>query len=216
MPSSGSCADSVFGVDHLHRLRRSMLENLRCEYPLESNKGRRVKRTPLAELVRATPCVSVPPPDPPLMPWVPSSFLSGKGQGEGAHALVPAAHPWLAKTKRRDAGQSASSWPRRVCTRQPTNNAPAAFFWRRCIRIHLGPVVLSITLAFRRWGSNPSGKCSPERLTRGTVTSTIRRAANPSGCARCGAGAGCSAIKYQSLTSARRDFRRIFRMPEQI
>jgi len=31
------------------------------------------------------------------------------------------------------------------------------------------------------------------------VTSTMRRAAHPSGCARCGAGAGCSAIKYQSL-----------------
>ena len=46
---------------------------------------------------------------------------------------------------------------------------------------------------------NPSGKCSQERLTRGTVTSTMRKAAHPSGCARCGAGAGCSAIKYQSL-----------------
>ena len=41
-----------------------------------------------------------------------------------------------------------------------------------------------------RWRSNPSGKCSQERLTRGTVTSTMRRAAHPSGCARCGAGAG--------------------------
>ena len=50
----------------------------------------------------------------------------------------------------------------------------------------------------RRWRPNPSGKCSQERLTRGTVTSTMRRAAHPSGCARCGAGAGCSAIKYQS------------------
>ena len=28
----------------------------------------------------------------------------------------------------------------------------------------------------RRWRSNPSGKCSQERLTRGTVTSTMRRA----------------------------------------
>jgi len=44
-----------------------------------------------------------------------------------------------------------------------------------------------------------SGKCSQERLTRGTVTSTMRRAAHPAGSARCGAGAGCSAIKYQSL-----------------
>ena len=54
--------------------------------------------------------------------------------------------------------------------------------------------------ACRRWRSNPSGKCSLERLARGTVTSTMRRAAHPSGFARGGAGAGCSAIKYQSLT----------------
>ena len=27
----------------------------------------------------------------------------------------------------------------------------------------------------------------------------MRRAAHPSGCARCGAGAGCSALKYPSL-----------------
>ena len=40
-------------------------------------------------------------------------------------------------------------------------------------------------------GGDPSGKRSQERLTRGTVTSTMRRAAHPSGCARCGAGAGC-------------------------
>ena len=51
----------------------------------------------------------------------------------------------------------------------------------------------------RSWRSNPSGKCSQERLKRGTVPSTVRRAANASGCARCGAGAGCSAIKYQSI-----------------
>ena len=50
---------------------------------------------------------------------------------------------------------------------------------------------------------NPSGKCPQERLTRGTLTSTIRKAAFPPGCARCGAGAGCSAIKYQSLYHAR-------------
>ena len=36
----------------------------------------------------------------------------------------------------------------------------------------------------KRWRSNPSGKCSQQRLTRGTVTSTMRRAAHPSGCAR--------------------------------
>ena len=34
----------------------------------------------------------------------------------------------------------------------------------------------------------------------GTVTHTMRRAAHPSECARCGAGAGCSAIKYQFLS----------------
>ena len=34
-------------------------------------------------------------------------------------------------------------------------------------------------------------RCSQERLTWGTVTSTMRMAAHPSGCARCGAGAGC-------------------------
>ena len=43
------------------------------------------------------------------------------------------------------------------------------------------------------------GGCSQERLIRGTETSTMRRAAQPSRCARCGAGAGCSVIKYQSL-----------------
>jgi len=56
----------------------------------------------------------------------------------------------------------------------------------------------------RRWRSNPSGKCSQDRLTRGTVTSTMRRAAHPSECARCGAGVGCSAIKYQSLYPVQR------------
>jgi len=40
---------------------------------------------------------------------------------------------------------------------------------------------------------------SQERLTRGTVTSKIRRAAHPSGCAKCGAGAGCSSTECQSL-----------------
>ena len=40
-----------------------------------------------------------------------------------------------------------------------------------------------------RWRSNPSGKYAQERLTRGTVTSIMCRAAYPSGCARCGAGA---------------------------
>jgi len=44
-----------------------------------------------------------------------------------------------------------------------------------------------------------SGIGSQEWLTRGTVTSTMRRAAHLSGCARCGASAGCSAIKYKPL-----------------
>ena len=61
----------------------------------------------------------------------------------------------------------------------------------------------SVASRSRRWRSNPSGHCSQERLTRGTVTSTMRKAAHPSGCARCGAGAGCSAIKYQSLSASR-------------
>ena len=47
--------------------------------------------------------------------------------------------------------------------------------------------------------SSPSDKCSQERLARGTVASTMRRAAYPSGCARCGDGAGCSAIEKRSL-----------------
>jgi hypothetical protein len=51
----------------------------------------------------------------------------------------------------------------------------------------------------RWWRSNPSGKCSRDRLTRGTATSTLCGAAHSSGCARCGAGAGCSAMKYQSF-----------------
>jgi len=37
-----------------------------------------------------------------------------------------------------------------------------------------------------------------------TVTRTMRREAHPSGCARCGAGAGCVAVKYQSLGRSRR------------
>ena len=34
------------------------------------------------------------------------------------------------------------------------------------------------------------------------VQFTMRKAAHPPGCARCGAGAGCSAIKYQSLCNS--------------
>jgi len=49
-----------------------------------------------------------------------------------------------------------------------------------------------------RWRSIPSGKCSQGRLTWGTLTSTMRRAAHPSGCARCSAGAGRSAIEWSA------------------
>jgi len=59
-----------------------------------------------------------------------------------------------------------------------------------------------VNVGCMRWSSNPSGKCSQERLIRGTVTSTMRRAGHPSGRARCGAGAGCLAIKYQSLSTS--------------
>ena len=38
-------------------------------------------------------------------------------------------------------------------------------------------------------------------MTRGTVTSRMRRAAHPSGCARCGAGADCSEINTNLSTS---------------
>ena len=47
-----------------------------------------------------------------------------------------------------------------------------------------------------RWRSNPSENTRPN----GTVISTIRKAAHASGCARCGAGAGFSAIQYQYLS----------------
>ena len=55
----------------------------------------------------------------------------------------------------------------------------------------------------RRRRSNLSGKCWQELLTQGTVTSTMRKAEHLAGCARRGAGAGCSAIKYQSLWEQR-------------
>ena len=43
----------------------------------------------------------------------------------------------------------------------------------------------------RRWSSNPSGKCSYDRPTRGAVRGTMR--------SMCGAGAGCLGIHNQSL-----------------
>ena len=55
----------------------------------------------------------------------------------------------------------------------------------------------------RKGGCTPCVTCSPKRLTQGTVTSTMHRAAHPSGCARFGAGAGCSTIRYQSLCVTR-------------
>ena len=45
----------------------------------------------------------------------------------------------------------------------------------------------------RRWSLNPSGKCSYERPTRGTVCGTVR--------SMCGADAGCLAMNYQSLSN---------------
>ena len=48
----------------------------------------------------------------------------------------------------------------------------------------------------RRWSSNPSGKCSYELPTRGTVCGTMR--------SMCGADAGCLAINYQSLSLERK------------
>jgi hypothetical protein len=62
-------------------------------------------------------------------------------------------------------------------------------------------VGLIVYLHRRRPRSKSTGKCSNERLTRATAISTMRRAARPSGRARCGAGAGCSAIKHQSLST---------------
>ena len=50
---------------------------------------------------------------------------------------------------------------------------------------------LDVPVGGRRWSSNPSGKCSYERPTRGTVCGTMR--------SMCGADAGCLAINYQSL-----------------
>jgi len=48
----------------------------------------------------------------------------------------------------------------------------------------------------RRWSSSPSGKCSYERPTRGTVCGTMR--------SMCGADASCLAINYQYLVGRAR------------
>ena len=73
---------------------------------------------------------------------------------------------------------------------------------------HIGPFVVSVWrgMRARRQHSrhapnllNRSRWCCYRSLTRGTVTSTLHRAAHLSGCARRVAGAGCSAIRYLSL-----------------
>ena len=43
----------------------------------------------------------------------------------------------------------------------------------------------------------------PENARKSGTVNAMRKAAHPPGCARCGAGAGCSAIKYQSLSTTR-------------
>ena len=54
-----------------------------------------------------------------------------------------------------------------------------------------GLVVLLLDKGGRRCSWNPSGKCSYERPTRGTVCGTMR--------SMCGADAGCLATHHQSL-----------------
>ena len=66
-------------------------------------------------------------------------------------------------------------------------------------RLNLRVLSPNMSITCRSWRSNPSRKCSQERLTRGTVISPTRKTAHRSGYARCGAGACCSAMKYQSL-----------------
>ena len=62
------------------------------------------------------------------------------------------------------------------------------------VRGRVRHATLHLSAAGRRWSSNPSGKCSYERPTRGTVCGTMR--------SMCGADAGCLAIIYQSLSAA--------------
>jgi len=61
------------------------------------------------------------------------------------------------------------------------------------------PHIIQLQLECRR--SNPSGKCSQERLTWGTVTSTMRKATNPPGCVRFSAGSsgGLHGLRHQEL-----------------
>ena len=60
-----------------------------------------------------------------------------------------------------------------------------------CHKAATRPVSAASCTSCRRWSSNPSGKCSSTRPTRGTVCGTLR--------SMCGADAGCLAIDYQSL-----------------
>ena len=75
--------------------------------------------------------------------------------------------------------------PVTISSRSPDCHGKEKALCSRRIRIHF---IAKVRL-------NPSGKRSQERLTRCTVTSTMRRAARPSGRARCGASAGCSSLK---------------------
>ena len=71
-----------------------------------------------------------------------------------------------------------------------------------CLRILVSPDVLRASIIGCSSYTNTLGDVrlwvargtwfqrSHERLARGTVNSTMRRAANPTGCARCGADAG--------------------------
>ena len=69
----------------------------------------------------------------------------------------------------------------------PGRNKPCSFQKTKIERLEQ----LGLCNSRRRWSSNPSGKCSYERPTRGTVCGTMR--------SMCGADAGCLAINYQSL-----------------
>jgi hypothetical protein len=71
---------------------------------------------------------------------------------------------------------------------KPEEDGGGGSSWRTAV------VRVKIIKLARRWSSNPSGKCSCERTTRGTVCGTIR--------SMCGADSACLAINYQSLKLA--------------
>jgi len=97
--------------------------------------------------------------------------------------------------RRHDASGPLDHPPRRQITGLDANHHTT----RSSSHCSWSPSSKAVPTSSRRWRSNPSRKCSQ---TRGTVTSTIRMAAHLSVCVRCGAGAGCSAIKYQSLPTS--------------